>query len=64
MKLTRQRNCGECGKALGGTVGKCFDCGGEKPSPSREDRLADAYTWKILLGVPRHKIKQAHEGGD
>lgn len=60
----RQRDCGECGKALGGTVGTCYECGGEKPSPSREERLKDAVRWKILLGVPRHKINQAHEVSD
>lgn len=59
--MRRQRNCAECGKALGGTVGTCHECGGEKPSPSKEERLRDARTWKILLGVDPLLIKSAHE---
>jgi hypothetical protein len=61
MTASRLRNCSECNKQLGGTVGECFECGGEKPSPSREERLADAYLWKAWLGVPHSKIMDAHE---
>lgn len=62
MNMRRTRTCEECGKQLGGTVGKCFECGGEKPSPSREERLADAVYWKVELGVPYGMIQEAHEG--
>lgn len=60
MKLRRQRKCSECGKPLGGTVGRCHECGGEKPSPSRRERLKDAEEWKLWLGVPWDLIKEAH----
>lgn len=59
--LHRVRTCAECDKKLGGTVGKCHECGGEKPSPSKKERLEDARTWKILLGVDPLLIKSAHE---
>lgn len=62
--MHRIRTCENCGKQLGGTVGLCYDCGGEKPSPSREERLTDAYVWKALLGVPHDKIQSAHEVSD
>lgn len=61
MTLKRKRKCAECGKPLGSTVGKCYECGGESPSPSRRERLQDAETWKLLLGVPYGKIKEAHD---
>lgn len=58
--MRRTRTCSECGKRLGSTVGECFECGGEQPSASREERLRDAYTWKILLGVKPEKIEEVH----
>lgn len=60
MPTRRKRTCAECGKPLGGTVGKCYECGGEKPQPSRRERLKDAETWKLWLGVPWDKIAEAH----
>lgn len=56
----RRRKCDECGKPLGGTLGTCYKCGGEKPSPSRTERLASAKEWKLILGVKPSKIKSAH----
>lgn len=56
----RRRTCQDCGKPLGSTVGKCYECGGEQPEPSREERLRDAYVWKILLGVDPELIEEAH----
>lgn len=61
MENNRIRTCAECGKQLGGTVGTCHECGGEKPSPSREERLRDAERWKLWLGVPYEMIQRAHE---
>lgn len=60
MTLHRRRRCGECGKPLGSTVGLCYECGGEDPSPSRRERLADAENWKLLGGIPWKKVKRAH----
>lgn len=57
----RIRTCADCGKQLGGTIGKCFDCGGEKPEPTREDRLADARWWKMMLGVKKDHVDQTHQ---
>lgn len=62
--MVRIRTCAECGKQLGGTVVKCFECGGEKPSPSREERLRDAVWWKIELGVPFDMIQRAHDADE
>jgi len=56
----RTRTCEDCGKKLGGTVGTCYECGGEKPSPSRKERLKSAEQWKLWLGAPWKKIAQAH----
>lgn len=58
--MNRLRNCDECGQALGGSIGLCYECGGEKPTPSREERLTDAYTWKMILGVDPSLINDAH----
>jgi hypothetical protein len=58
--LRRKRKCSECNKPLGGTVGKCYECGGEKPERTRKERLADAKEWKLLLGVKYALIKEAH----
>lgn len=58
--MRRRRTCSECGKPLGGTLGTCYECGGEKHSPSREERLADARNWKILFGVKPSLIEEAH----
>lgn len=60
MTLHRRRICGDCGKPLGGTVGQCYECGGEKPAPSRDERLADAMAWKTLLAIPYETIAEAH----
>lgn len=60
MKWHRKRKCGECGKPLGGTAGLCYECGGEKPSPSRKERLRDAEKWKLWLGIPWSMIANAH----
>lgn len=57
----RKRKCGDCGKPLGSTLGYCYECGGENRRAEREERLADAYTWKILLGVKPKLIEEAHE---
>lgn len=64
MTMHRRRTCGECGKPLGGTVGLCYECGGEKPSPSRKERLADAETWKLLLGIEYEQVAEAHGYND
>lgn len=45
--MRRVRKCSECGKRLGGTLGRCFECGGEKPRNGYEfdgSRLAYSYT--------------------
>lgn len=60
---SRVRTCDDCGKKLGGTVGLCYECGGEKPQPTREERLADARWWKIMLGVDPDLIEEAHQNG-
>lgn len=59
--MRRQRKCGECGKPLGGTVGLCYGCGGDPPTVTREDRLADAVWWKLWLGVDPQLIEEAHD---
>jgi hypothetical protein len=64
MKGHRKRTCAECGKPLGGTVGKCYECGGEKPEPSRKERLSDAEKWKLWAGVPWDMIAEAHGYND
>lgn len=64
MIQKRKRKCMDCGKPLGSTVGRCFECGGESPSPSRDERLQPAVWWKIELGVPYKQIQKAHEHGD
>lgn len=56
MNEFRKRKCAECGKPLGGTVAECFECGGESPSKSREDKNTDAYAWLTMLGVERQVI--------
>jgi hypothetical protein len=61
MTLRRKRKCSECGKPLGGTVSECYECGGEKVSPSREERLADARWWKFWLGVDATLVEEAHD---
>lgn len=60
VPLRRKRRCADCGKPLGSTVGRCYECGGEDPSLTREERLQDARTWKILFGIPPQKIAAAH----
>lgn len=60
MTLHRRRRCDTCGKPLGSTVGDCYECGGDDPSLSREQRLADARNWKLLAGVDPDLIAEAH----
>lgn len=60
MIYSRQRTCDDCGKPLGGTIVKCHECGGEKPKPSRKERLANAERWKLWLGVRWDQIEEAH----
>jgi len=57
----RKRKCEDCEKPLGGTIVKCFECGGEKPSPSKKERLSDGKEWAALLGVERSVVKSVHE---
>lgn len=57
----RTRTCDNCGKQLGGTLGLCYNCGGEKPSPSRSERLQDAWNWKMYLGLSPNRVQAAHE---
>jgi hypothetical protein len=59
-QLHRRRKCSDCGKPLGSTVGRCYECGGEQPTLSRKERLADAETWKLLAGVEWEQIADAH----
>ena len=59
--MHRRRKCDECGQPLGGTLGTCHDCGGEKNRLSREGRLANAKKWKLLFGVKPDLIEEAHD---
>lgn len=59
MTLRRKRKCSECNKPLGGTFGKCHECGGEKSKERMMYRWARS--WKIALGVFPSKIKKAHD---
>lgn len=64
MKKTRKRKCLDCDKPLGSTVGRCFDCGGEQPEPSRKERLKPAEEWKMMMGIPIDMIMEAHDYDD
>lgn len=60
--MQRVRKCADCGKPLGGTLGKCYECGGEKSEPTREERLQDAFYWKVVgLGIKPSVVEEAHE---
>lgn len=52
--------CNDCGKPLGGTEELCYECGGEKPTLSREERLANARMWKAMMWIPPEKVDEAH----
>lgn len=47
--------CAECGKPLGSTVDKCFECGGEG---TRAGDPIPPHEWQVRLGVPPEKLKQ------
>lgn len=60
MTAHRRRRCEDCGKPLGATVARCYDCGGDDPSASREERLADSRKWKLLGGIDPETVEEAH----
>lgn len=48
-------NCKECGKPLGSTVERCFECGG---TGRRGGQPIDPHAWQIMLGVKPQNLKE------
>lgn len=62
--MRRIPKCSECGKPLGGTYGRCYECGGSKQvdPPGTQPMYDSAFTWKVwFLGIPRSVVEAAHE---
>lgn len=58
---SRQRTCQKCGDPLGNTLGLCHECGGDTYRAG--GNMADEWGrwWKIMLGVPKGLIDEAHK---
>lgn len=59
--MHRRRKCADCGKPLGATVGKCYECGGEHPRLSTRERLEN---WKQIAYLTRLPIESVAEAID
>jgi hypothetical protein len=49
-----KRYCDDCGKPLGGTYNKCYECGGKS---KRGGDPITPHKWQLMLGVPPEKLK-------
>lgn len=49
-----KRNCSECGKPLGSTYEKCYECGGKS---RRGGDPITPHNWQLMLGVEPEDLK-------